>query len=190
MRLVARGMLFGVAACWIAWFGNCAVAAPPETSQATSGTADFRFYSLFNGRDLQNWQQAGRWKTAEAAFYSDPPAPVVRREVARGITQIIESDQGDPDLHYVAARLPADCELVFQWKESGQRRRIVPSTHASKSTTTARPILARASITTSLGSRFVCTHAAQEPRRSILGTLDISRLATSSGIFGSCRPVE
>jgi hypothetical protein len=73
----------------------------PEHAQAT----DARFESLFNGRDFQGWRHRGNWAVADGAVYC---------------SRVEKSDQVVPtDLHYIAKKIPGDCDIVFEWKEAG-----------------------------------------------------------------------
>jgi hypothetical protein len=94
-----------IAVCCFAFFSHpaWAMADEPNASNGTKGNAQFE--PLFNGRDFQGWKQSGNWQIADKAFYC----------------QKVDGNHGsDDNLHFAAKGLPADCELVFEWRESGK----------------------------------------------------------------------
>lgn len=100
-----------VLASWLVSISPTPAADPnPDEGRPVAGTGQqpVRFAALFNGQDFQGWKQTGNWTIAEGAFYCS------RVVNSKG------SNSSRNNLYYVAGKLPGDCELVFEWKESGE----------------------------------------------------------------------
>ena len=79
--------------------GSLSFVLAEEPSGFSPRQEERRFESLFDGRSLQGWKQGGNWKVTDGAFLCCD---------AGGVPS---------DLHYVAASLPVDFELVLEWME-------------------------------------------------------------------------
>lgn len=121
MRLASRGISRSTAACCWLLLAHAASAEPPAARGPAASPVAPPFSVLFNGRDLKGWQPGSGWKVADGALSTITPQPPIRRETAPGVSTVVAGGyQGDPDLHY-SGRLPGDCEIVFEWRELGQR---------------------------------------------------------------------
>jgi hypothetical protein len=108
MRQIASlGSVLLLVVCSMTWSAEPnEEGAKPRAENDRSGSN--RFESLFNGRDFEGWQQAGNWRIVEGALYCPKMGDVFdrRKEANR----------------YVAKPIPADCEIVFQWREDSIER--------------------------------------------------------------------
>lgn len=86
-------------ACAAFLIRTCAVRADPGLSTASTPNSEFTY--LFGGGELRGWKQLGHWKLEQGSVYCSA-----------------SEKERDCNLHFVGGKLPADCELEFQWKEN------------------------------------------------------------------------